>query len=189
MGRPAIWPLFRPSHWRTTTAGLDLAPGFALVDLSMRRVDHRRLAAQVCSLWLIAIAWNAIYGIYPLTLAMGVINEFEMSALTFLFVLAAGVNAPGAIALLTVWQVVSLILPPYIFNIHGMRAFPMQPILIATSIAAFGFGGFWTDALYQYRSFPFMLLETCFAFPIIMFILLLPLMRDLSAWVSARIRS
>jgi hypothetical protein len=225
----------------------------------MRRVDHRRLAAQVCALWLCAVAWDAIYSVYPLTLATGAVVELMIPVLAFLSVLAIGVNVPGAIALLTVWQLVSLVLPLYMYNIGGMRALPMQPILIATGVAAFGFGGlryrrdvsvvrqltsllvapflmlaawlpvpllasvwqvglnlavniiliivlygpmssrdllelsgtqnFWANTLWQYKMFPTMLLEVCFGFPIIMFLLLLPLMRDLSAWVWARTRS
>ena len=252
-----IWPLFRSARWRTAMAELDLAPGFALVDISLRRVDHRRLAVQVWLLWLCAVAWNAIYTIPPLNLAMGAISEFEMPVLAFLFILAIGGNAPGAIALLSVWQVVSLILPPYIFNIHGMQALPMKPILIVASITAFGIGGlryarnvsvvrhliglvaapflmivawlpipalvsawqivlnivldialtvvsrpagsspglakaaakdFASNVLYQYQMFLPMLPEVLLAFPIIMLLLPLPLMRDLTTRVWVRMR-
>ena len=79
-----IWPLFRPSCWRTAMAALDLAPGFALADLSMRRADHRRLAAQMWFLWLCVVAWNAMYGVYPLSLAMAALAEVEMPVLAFL---------------------------------------------------------------------------------------------------------
>jgi hypothetical protein len=136
-----IWPLFRPSCWRTAMAALDLAPGFALADLSMRRADHRRLAAQMWFLWLCVVAWNAMYGVYPLSLAMAALAEVEMPVLAFLSILAIGASAPGAIALLLLWQVVSLVLPPYFFNIHGMGALPMKPILVVLILTAFGFGG------------------------------------------------
>src|SRR6516225_5401491 len=81
------WPLFRPSCWRTAMAALDLAPGFAMVDLSMRRADHRRLAAQLWFLWLCVVAWNAMYGVYPLSLAMAGLAGVAMPILAFLFIL------------------------------------------------------------------------------------------------------
>jgi hypothetical protein len=136
-----IWPLFRPSRWRTAMATLDLAPGFALADLSMRRADHRRLAAQVWFLWLCVAAWNAIYGVSPLSIAMGGVTELEMPVLAFLSILAIGASAPGAITLLLFWQVVSLVLPLYFLNVHGMAALPMEPILVVLILTAFGFGG------------------------------------------------
>jgi hypothetical protein len=136
-----IWPLFRPSRWRMAMAALNLAPGFALADTSMRRADHRRLASQVWFLWLCVAAWNAIYGVSPLSLAMGAVAELEMPVLAFLFILAIGASAPGAITLLLLWQVVSPVLPLYIFNVHGMGALPMEPILVVLILTAFGFGG------------------------------------------------
>jgi hypothetical protein len=136
-----IWPLFRASRWRTAMAALDLAPGFALADLSIRRADHRRLAAQVWFLWLCVAAWNAIYGVNPLSIAMGGVTEFEMPVLAFLSILAIGASAPGAITLLLLWQVVSLFLPLYFFNFHGIAALPMEPILVVLILTAFGFGG------------------------------------------------
>jgi hypothetical protein len=122
-------------------AALDLAPGFALADLSMRRADHRRLAAKVWFLWLCVVGWNAIFGVNPLSTAMGAVNELEMPVLAFLSILAIGASAPGATTLVLLWQVVSLVLPLYFFNVHGMAALPMEPILVVVILTAFGFGG------------------------------------------------
>jgi hypothetical protein len=173
-----IWPLFRPSRWRAAMAALDLAPGLALVDLSMRRVDHRRLAAQVCSLWLCAVAWNAMYSIQPISLALGAIAELEMPVLAFLSMLAIGGSVPGAIALLFLWQVVSLVLPPYIFNIHGMGALPMRPILIVASITAFGFGGL----RYGRNATVVRQLISLLAAPFLMIVAWLPIPALVNAW-------
>jgi hypothetical protein len=136
-----IWPLFRPSRWRAAMGALDLAPGFGLADLSIRRADHRRLAAQFWFLWLCVVTWNTMYSVYPLSMAMGAIAEVDLPVLAFLFILAIGASAPGAIALLFLWQVVSPLSSLVIFNIHGMGALPMKPILIVLILLAFGFGG------------------------------------------------
>src|SRR5947208_3463017 len=101
-----IWPLFRPSRWLTAMAALDLAPGFALADLSMRRADHRRLAAQVWFLWLGVAAADAIYGVSFVSFLLGGFAQFTLPVLAFLFILAIGSSAPGAITLLLLWQVV-----------------------------------------------------------------------------------
>ncbi len=136
-----FWPLFRPSRWRAAMAELDLAPGLALTDLSMRRRDHRRLAAQVWALWLGAIAWNAICRTWPISIGLGGTAEMGTAVLAFLAMLAIGGSVPGAIALLSLWQVLTVVLPLSANNIYGMKALPMAPVIIVAGIAVFGLGG------------------------------------------------
>jgi hypothetical protein len=159
-------------------AALDLAPGFAMVDLSMRRADHRRLAAQLWFLWLCVVAWNAMYGVYPLSLAMAGLAGVAMPILAFLFILAIGASAPGAIALLFLWQVVSLVLPLYFFNIHGMGALPIKPILVVLILLAFGFGGL----RYERHASVVRQLISLLAAPFLMIAAWLPIPALVSTW-------
>jgi hypothetical protein len=176
-----FWPLFRPSRWRTAMAALDLAPGFALADLSLRRADHRRLAAQVWFLWLGVAAWNAIYSVYPLSIAMAGVTEFEMPVLAFLSLLAIGASTPGAITLLLLWQAVSLVLPLYFFNFHGMAALPMESILVRLIFTAFGFGGL----RYRRNASVVRQLISLLAAPFLMIAAWLPIPALVGVWQSA----
>jgi hypothetical protein len=173
-----IWPLFRPSRWRTAMAALDLAPGFALADLSMRRADHRRLAARVWFLWLCVAGFDAIFGVYPLSIAMGVVTDLEMAVLAFLSILAIGASASGAITLLLLWQVVIPVLSLYIFNVYGMAALPMEPLLVVLILTAFGFGGL----RYGRNASVVRHLITLLAAPFLMTAALLPIPALAGAW-------
>jgi hypothetical protein len=122
-------------------AALDLAPGLALMDLSMRRRDHQRLSAHVWVLWLGAIAWNAICRTWPISIGLGGTAEMGTAVLAFLAMLAIGGSVPGAIALLSLWQVMTLVLPLIANNIYGMKVLPIAPVIIVAVIAVFGWGG------------------------------------------------
>ena len=131
-----IWPLFRPSRWRTATAKLGVAPGLGLLDLSLRRSDHRRLLGQTWCLWLLALTVNAVTGI----MGFGV-EELNTLPLGFLAILAIAENLPGAIALLALWQLLRPLILLSMYKVLRTGPISMTFIVSVACLTVFGFAG------------------------------------------------
>lgn len=101
-----LWPVFSPSQWRASMAALQLAPGFALLDLSIRRRDHRHLAVQFWTIWTLILGICILCSKDPMGRILGGVSESGIFLFGIVGVLGVGVSVPASMAALVAWLLV-----------------------------------------------------------------------------------
>ena len=134
----AVWPLCSGKKWRAGMASLNLSPGAALLDLSMRHAGHRSLAARYLVWWFCGMGAGiacTLATLAPVDGTRWVYASLGLSATLFSIILATGSSlAAGAVAI-TVWSLMTIAVTVALNPSTQVRA-AMYAVSVATVAAS-----------------------------------------------------